>query len=200
MNTSIGKRELTKLQNREKILAAARSVFLELGYDGCNVRDIIRRTELAAGTFYNYYPDKLAVFKALIDDFVTGLSLQLHQIREQAKDLDSFVTGTYQLYFQSIAEDPVSYELSRRNEEVIGNIYDYSFMELAQEILIKDIEDAIARNIMPQVNVDYLAAAFLGVGMNVGRTMTDTRPMEPEKAAEFAAKLFLGGITQLPEE
>src|ERR1700756_3535317 len=49
-----GKREQTKQQNRRAILDAARAVFSELGYETATVRDIIRRTGLAAGTFYNY--------------------------------------------------------------------------------------------------------------------------------------------------
>ena len=40
----VGKREQTKVQNRQAILDAAREVFGELGYEACTVRDIIRRT------------------------------------------------------------------------------------------------------------------------------------------------------------
>ena len=53
-----GKRERTKVANRQAILDAAREVFGELGYDAATVRDIIRRTGLASGTFYNYYKSK----------------------------------------------------------------------------------------------------------------------------------------------
>ena len=55
---TVGKREQTKVQNRQAILDAAREVFGELGYEAATVRDIIRRTGLAAGTFYNYYRSK----------------------------------------------------------------------------------------------------------------------------------------------
>jgi AcrR family transcriptional regulator len=63
-----GRREQTKAHNRAAILAAAREVFAQLGYDAAGVRDVIRRTDLASGTFYNYFPDKEAVFRAVIDD------------------------------------------------------------------------------------------------------------------------------------
>ena len=53
-----GKREQTKAHNRAAILVAAREVFAELGYDAAGVRDVIRRTELASGTFYNYFPTR----------------------------------------------------------------------------------------------------------------------------------------------
>src|SRR5690348_2575415 len=61
-----GKRERNKAHNRGEILDAAREVFTELGYDAATVRDVIRRTQLGSGTFYNYFPDKESVFRELL--------------------------------------------------------------------------------------------------------------------------------------
>jgi len=58
VSVEASKRERTKASNRAAILEAARDVFAELGYDAATVRDIVRRTDLASGTFYNYFPDK----------------------------------------------------------------------------------------------------------------------------------------------
>src|SRR5262249_16510569 len=66
-----GKREQNKAQNRAEILDAAREVFTELGYDAATVRDVIRRTRLGSGTFYNYFPDKESVFRELLRDSET---------------------------------------------------------------------------------------------------------------------------------
>ena len=63
-----GRRERTKAANRAALLAAARDVFGELGYEAVGVRDIVRRTDLASGTFYNYFPDKEAVFRAVVEE------------------------------------------------------------------------------------------------------------------------------------
>ena len=57
MSTEVGRRERTKQANRAAILDAARDVFAEIGYGAATVRDVIRRTGLAAGTVYNYFPD-----------------------------------------------------------------------------------------------------------------------------------------------
>lgn len=196
----MNKREQTKVQNRQAIIQSARDVFLELGFDACHVRDIIRRTGLASGTFYNYFPDKISVFKALIDDFIQQISMRLHHTRESADSLESFVANSYLGYFQGVAADPVSYELARRNETVIGNLYDSSVMEMMVAVLADDIRQAIAKNIMPELDVDFLTGAFVGVGAEVGRRMTDRRPMDPEEAAEFATRLFLGGIPALSKK
>ena len=65
-----GKRARTKAANRQAILEAARQVFARLGADAATVRDIIRETDLAAGTFYNYFKSKEEVFEALADEGV----------------------------------------------------------------------------------------------------------------------------------
>jgi AcrR family transcriptional regulator len=55
---AVGRREQSKAANRQAILDAARRVFAQLGYEAASVRDIIRGTELASGTFYNYFKSK----------------------------------------------------------------------------------------------------------------------------------------------
>ena len=79
-----GKRARTKAQNRAAILGAAREVFAELGYDAAGVRDVIRRTELASGTFYNYFPDKESVFRALLDESAQEVRRRLRAVRAGA--------------------------------------------------------------------------------------------------------------------
>ena len=63
-----GRRERTKAANRAALVDAARAAFGTLGYEAAGVRDIVRRTDLASGTFYNYFPDKDAVFRAVVEE------------------------------------------------------------------------------------------------------------------------------------
>ena len=66
--TAAGRREERKAQNRAKLLAAARKVFAEKGLGAATARDIVRETDLATGTFYNYFDSKEEVFLALIEE------------------------------------------------------------------------------------------------------------------------------------
>ena len=61
-----GKREQTKTANRLAILDAARVVFGEMGFEAATVRDIIRRTPLSVGAFYNYFRSKEEVYDACL--------------------------------------------------------------------------------------------------------------------------------------
>src|SRR5687767_6908246 len=51
----LSRRAQNKQANREAILAAAQRVFLERGFEAVTIRDVVRETPLASGTFYNYF-------------------------------------------------------------------------------------------------------------------------------------------------
>src|SRR5262249_51382120 len=95
-----GKRARTKAQNRAAILDAAREVFAELGSDAAGVRDVIRRTDLASGTFYNYFPDKEAVFRAVLDVSAQEIRRRLRAVRANARSLEAFVGDAYRAWFE----------------------------------------------------------------------------------------------------
>jgi len=59
------RRERQKSARREAILAAARKVFAQKGFDGTTIADIAREAGVASGTVYLYYASKLELFAAL---------------------------------------------------------------------------------------------------------------------------------------
>ena len=190
-----GKRERNKIANRAAILDAARDCFLENGYEGVTVRDVIRKTGLAAGTFYNYFPDKESLFRELVENRIQVMTDRISGVRRHAGDLEAFVHGAYLAAFEAVAEDPVLHTLLLRNEAVIRALYDDSVMGISVRSMKADIADAIERGLMPQVNVDFLAATFYGAGYEMSRLIAD----HPEQhcvqdAARFAAQVFLRGI------
>src|ERR1700679_1280913 len=100
-----GKREQTKVHNRQIILEAARQVFAELGYGATTVRDIIRATPLASGTFYNYFKSKEEVFQAIRDEVALDIRPRLREERKKAKSVEEFISGTFLTFMQFVAED-----------------------------------------------------------------------------------------------
>lgn len=196
----MGKRESNKAANRAAILDAARRLFLEQGYEAITIRDIIRDTDLATGTFYNYFTTKEEVFRALIDERIAALTEQLHAVRKKARSLDEFVHGAYLAAFTAIAEDPVLYHLLMRNEAAVRTLYQNSPMGISLQTLKNDIRDAIRRGIMPALDADHLAAALFGAGYEIGRVLSASEQRDPVMAATFATRLFLGGIQSFASE
>lgn len=51
----------------EKIHAAAKAEFLEKGYQGASLRNIVKTAGVTTGAFYGYYSSKEALFAALVE-------------------------------------------------------------------------------------------------------------------------------------
>jgi AcrR family transcriptional regulator len=192
-----GKRELTKQANREAILVAARAVFSELGYGAASVRDIVRRTDLASGTFYNYFPDKEAVFRALIDETAREAGDRTHAARLQGKTLDAFVADGFLAYFELLVEDRGTFELMRRNAGTIRAMFDVPGIAAVIEQLAGDLRDGVAAGLVPDHDTELMAAAMSGTAFEVGVRMLDRPDPDPAAAAAFCAQLFLGGLDRL---
>lgn len=196
-----GKREETKRANRCAILSAARSVFGEMGYEAASVRDIIRRTTLSVGAFYNYYKSKEEVYEALAADGARRFKPILRAEYDKATDFDSFLRAAITAYFRFSLEEHEAWQVMRPEGErshphvrVEGPEQKAVFEEVRAVI-----SDGIARGMAPRVDADYLAAAAIGVAREVCERMLERRPhIDLEGSVEFAHQMIQGGVKALP--
>lgn len=193
-----GKREQTKVQNRQAILEAARKVFADLGYGATTVRDIIRATPLASGTFYNYFKSKEEVFQAIQDEAALLIRPRLHEERMKARSIEEFISGTFHTFLEYVANDQGNFHAIRSNTDAIRMRMDTPEIIAGFAELREDLERAIARGLFPPIDADYLMAAIVGVAFEIAERMLLREPHDTEEAARFATALFLGGVRGLP--
>jgi AcrR family transcriptional regulator len=82
--TRPSRRERRKADTRRRLLAAARRLFVERGYDGTRPQDVARSADVAVGTFYLHFTDKRALFLAFSDEVADELLAFLHSRVAQA--------------------------------------------------------------------------------------------------------------------
>ncbi len=195
-----GKREERKAHNRQAILEAARQVFSELGYGATSVRDIIRQTGLASGTFYNYFKSKEEVFEALMDDNALTVRPRLSEVRSQARSFEEFVHGMFYAFFDFCRNDRSGYALMRRNAGHLRFRVDTAEVVAGFEELQADLERAIAQGLVDPVDADYLSAAIIGVAFEIGDRLVLRETVDVDEATNFATALFMGGVKALPSK
>ena len=191
-----GRRAVNRKNNRDAILDAARDVFAEIGYGGTTVRDIIRRTNLASGTFYNYFDSKEAVFNALSDEIGTELRQLLRDVRQRATSFDGFIEATFLTYFSYYAKNRENYMLTRSNRgrDGMNEVMQGPQVRAGLAELSDDIHQAIAEGVIPQLDVEFLTASLGGVAFSILDEMMEREPLDPEAAAQFATRLFMTGV------
>jgi len=193
-----GRRELTKAANRQAILDAAKIVFAELGFEATTVRDIIRRTELASGTFYNYFRSKEEIFEALTDDSAGRFRPILRQIRSEAADFEEYIRRAIAAYFTFIAADhePMA-ALAARSRSTVGVRVDTPEMLAVFEQVKTDMTDVLVSHGHTGFDADYFAAASVGIAREVGDRMLLRQPFDVAGASQFAADMLVSGVRAL---
>ncbi len=194
----VGKREATKAANRAALLQAGTEVFAELGYGAASVRDIVRRADLAAGTFYNYFPDKERVLRAIMAEVATRVRARTREARRTSTTVEAFVAGGFRAYYELLAGDPHLFAFLRRNAGTIRALFEEPALFAGVEELRADLQAAVRAGTLPrELDVDYVAGAMVGAGFEVAVLMLEREPPDVEGAVAFITALFLGGLDRL---
>lgn len=197
MTVELGRREQTKQANRAAILDAARAVFADIGYGAASVRDIVRGTDLATGTFYNYFGDKEEVFRTLLDESVREARARARAARRAAGSIEEFVADAYRAYFEFLASDPQLFGLVRRNAGTISTQFAEPAFGVSVAELEEDLRTGVVAEALPDGVFGYMAAAMVGTAFEVGVRMIESDPPDVDGATRFATELFMGGIERL---
>ncbi len=195
-----GRRAQTKAANRLAILEAARGVFSEMGYEATPVRDIIRRSGLSVGAFYNYYRSKEEVYQALADDGAHRFRLILRAEYEKAGDFHGFLRAALFAFFSFQVSEHEAWQTQRPSGERlhpqirVETPEQFAVFEEVKALLV----DRIARGLAPKVDADYLTAACIGVARELSDRMLARRPIDVEATTQFALLMIKGGLDALP--
>jgi AcrR family transcriptional regulator len=194
----LGKRDETKLANRAAILEAGRDVFAELGYEGTTVRDIIRRTDLASGTFYNYFKSKDEVFHALHDDGVARFKPMLAAAREAAKgDFERFMVTAFGAYFQFLLRDNIIERAVAERPDWTRVRFDTPETLAMFDELKADISAFAEDTKLYAIDTEMLTAAVFGIAQEIGDRLLRGKLNDIDAAARFASHFVLGGAAHI---
>jgi AcrR family transcriptional regulator len=196
--SAAGKREERKAVNRAKLLSAARKVFAEKGLGASTARDIVRETDLATGTFYNYFESKEEVFTALIAE-LAGKARERVRAERRARDLtvEQRVEAAYRAYFELVIEERELFEVFRRNAGVVAAMADRDWFADGERDLIEDLIAWARAGEIADVGLVMLGQAMFGAGVHVANHLVDEAEPDIDGAARFCTKLFLGGVRAL---
>jgi AcrR family transcriptional regulator len=102
------RREREKLETREKILDAARELFIEAGYDGVSMRQVAEKIEYSPTAIYVHFADKEQLFLELCRSDFRRLAVALHKLAEIQDPVDRIRRIGY-AYVEFGAKNPNHY-------------------------------------------------------------------------------------------
>jgi AcrR family transcriptional regulator len=154
-------------KTRQKLLRAAEVIFGEKGYERASIADITRKSGVALGTFYVYFPDKQSIFVEVVDELgerlrrliaesVSGLSDRLEVEREGLR-----------AFFEFAREHPNLYRVVRQAEFVDEECYRRYYDRFAKGY-VRGLTQAMEAGQIRRMDPEALAYCLMGIGDFLG--------------------------------
>ena len=187
-----------KQENRAKLLTAARKVFAEKGLAAATARDIVRETDLATGTFYNYFEDKDDAFRAVLDEWAEEARGAAREKRLQPGiSLEQRIYDAYHAYFELVVADPEMFQVLRRNADSIAMMGTEDLFAEGIRELVEDMQQWVREGQLP-ADVEpwllHIARSIAGSGFQIAAHMADEGVSDVDATARFCTRLMLNGL------
>lgn len=146
----------------EKILKASEMLFGERGYYNTTISEITREADIALGTFYLYFKDKLSVFRFLVEELSESLRKEIAEaIKGCETRYDAEHLG-FRAFFNFVSQHKGLYKIIWEAQFVDDEIFRNYYKKFAT-IYIKRIKDAQNKGEMELIDPESLAYCFIGV-------------------------------------
>jgi AcrR family transcriptional regulator len=192
-------REQQKQENRAKLVAAARKVFAEKGLAAATARDIVRETDLASGTFYNYFEDKEDAFRAVFEEWTEQARATAREKRLQPGiSLEQRIYDSYHSYFELVVADPEMFGVLRRNADAIAMMGAEDLFAEAVREFAEDMQQWLAEGELPaeiEQWLPHIARSLAGGAFQIAAHMADEGASDVDATARFCTRLMLDGLS-----
>jgi AcrR family transcriptional regulator len=200
----MGKREEQREARRAAILAAGLQLVLDEGYERTSVERITSSVGIARGTFYLYFEDKEALFRALADALYQPLVSVLEETAVALRAAPDI--GTQQLlYLQmsarlaSVVEDNqygvTLHFRERRSAGASGRIV-AEWMARIEDLGRQMLEDAAERGLIRGIDAYTVALSIVGATERLLWAWAEgDEKLNADSAALQLANVFFGGIS-----
>jgi AcrR family transcriptional regulator len=179
-------------QTRDKLLAAARRAFAELGYSKARVEDVVTRAGVGHGTFYAYFPNKQAALAALVREHAATLqelASQPWRAGDVRSSLAEVLGGLADLYDRD-ADMVVVWTEAATNDPELTAVLDevrHQFVERIARNVERAAKQGLARPVDPVTAATALAAmAERTLFLRAARK----EPLERDRTVEVLADLW----------
>lgn len=186
---------------RAQILQAATKVFAEKGFSRATIRDVAAAAGIAAGTIYNYFPNKTALLLALLSQL--NETEQRHEQFEQSAtmDLAAFIESYIAYRFAKLSDGGFDVLQVLFSEVLIDRDLRQMYaaqvveptMTLAEQYFTQWAEQGVTKPVDPVLMPRLLAGTVLGMIML--RLLGD-RSLEAhwDEVPQAVSAMFLHGL------
>ena len=161
---------MSKTATRDRILQAALQVFAEKGYHRAVVDDIVRASQTSKGAVYHHFPNKEALFLALVDEFSARLAEAVAAAIEGSHGALGKVEAALAAGLRTFARHRELARILLLESVSLGPAYEAKRAEVHGRfaaLIQAHLDEAVAEGSIPSLDTRVATLAWLGAANEV---------------------------------
>ena len=185
----------------DKIIRTGRKLFANNGFQATSVNDIIAKSKVAAGTFYIYFDNKLALYLFLLEQYKTS-------IRKASANAIAGLTTRREIereglkaFIQYVRRDPLAYKVVWESLFVDFKIFKDYYESFAASYVYHLKKHVDGGEIRGDVDLETVAYVLMGVSNFVGLQILfrdKAEEADVDHVVDEAMKLLDAGLFRVP--
>ncbi|HAQ56568.1 MAG TPA: hypothetical protein DCR44_04115 [Acholeplasmatales bacterium] len=185
----------------DKIIRTGKKLFANNGFQATSVNDIIAKSKVAAGTFYIYFDNKLALYLYLLEQYKTSIRKASSNAVAGLTSRRAIEREGLKAFIQYVRRDPLAYKVVWESLFVDFQIFKDYYESFAASYVFHLKQFVENGEIRDDVDLETIAYVLMGVSNFVGLQIL-FRDQADEKAVDHvvdeAMKLLDAGLFRNP--
>jgi len=155
-------------QTFKKIIRTGKKLFAKQGFQATSINDIIAKSKVAAGTFYLYFDNKLALYLYLLEEYkreIRATSAMAATGYKNRYDIERAGLKSFILYAK---RDPLAYKLIWESMSVDPSIFKQYYESFAKAYSFHLEEYVHLGQVRDDVDLETASFVLMGIANFVG--------------------------------
>lgn len=187
----------------DRIIKAGKKLFAESGYMATSINDIIAKAKVAAGTFYIYFDNKLALYLYLVDYYRVTIRKASVAATANLKTRRDMERAGLKAWIAYVREDPLAYKIIWESLFVDYNIFKEYYESFSQSYVYHLKHFVTTGEIRPDIDLETVSYVLMGMSNFIGLQILFKDKVEEadvDRVVDEAMKLLEDGIFRKPAQ
>ncbi|MCF6466132.1 TetR/AcrR family transcriptional regulator [Clostridium sp. Cult2] len=154
-------------ETMDRICRASEELFSQKGYYNTSITEIAQKAEVAPGTVYIYFKDKISIFRYLLEDLSYNLRKEIAIATKDCRNRYEEERIGFRVFFDFARKHIGLYKIIWEAQFVDEKLFKEYYDNFANRY-VKRIEDAQKNNEMVDINPLTLAYCLIGITNFIG--------------------------------
>ncbi len=189
--TKVGERSF------KKIIKAGKVLFAKDGFQSTSINDIIAKSKVAAGTFYIYFDNKLALYMYLLDEYRVNIRKAAAEATAESHNRYEAEKAGLRAFIKYVKKDPLAYKIIWESLFVDPAIFKEYYSSFAKSYIFHLKKSVDRGEVRADIDLETVAYILMGISNFVGLQIIfndDSDDVDIDFVVEESMKLLQNGM------